>query len=570
MKRILACTITLFALLFITSCGGGTKKNKANNTAGKGGIKYGGVMRYNETEYFRSIFPLNITEVVGHRIVNNVYEGLVSLNQADLTVEPCIAKSWDVNENATVFTFHLRSGVYYHDDPCFANGKGREVKATDFVYCLDKLCSEKNANEGFWLFEGLVKGADDRHKGRADVVSGVQAIDDSTLQITLVKPFSAFLYRLAMPFCAVFPKEAFDKYGLEMREKCVGTGPFKVKLLQNNEAVILARNESYWGVDQYGNKLPYLDGIKVSFIKTEKVELLNFRKGELDLKYRLPLDAVKEVLDANGNLTADYKNFQLQKMPELAAQYYGFFLPNPIFSKKEIRQAFNYAIDRKKLVDYTLQGEGTAGVYGIVPVGLKGYDNTMVKGYTFDPDKAKALLASAGFKDGKGFPKITLQINSGGGRNEMVAESVQKMLMENLGIDVEIKQLVWAQHTENYEKGKAEFFRYAWVADYPDPENFLNLFYGRYVPAKVEDKAYLNSTRYKNPKFDALFEQALSTPDMAERYKLYQQCDQMITDDAPVVILYNSVNRRLLQPYVKNFPANGMEYRTFREVWFDN
>jgi oligopeptide transport system substrate-binding protein len=569
MKKILACTLTILALVVISSCGGGEKKSDKKANTAKGDVKYGDVMRYNETEYFRSLFPLNITEVVGHRIVNNVYEGLVMLNQADLTVEPCLATNWDVNEDATVFTFHLRPGVYFHDDECFANGKGREVKAEDFVYSMNLLCSEKTANEGFWLFQGLVKGADECHDGKTKTVEGIKALNDSTLELTLVKPFSAFLYRLAMPFCAVFPKEAFDKYGLEMREKCVGTGPFRVKKLLNNETVILARNENYWGVDQYGNKLPYLDGVKISFIKDEKIELLSLRKGELDYKYRLPLDAVKEVLDANGNLTADYKQFQLQKTPELSAQFYGFFLPNPIFANKDVRQAFNYAVDRKKLVDYTLQGEGTAGMYGVVPVGIKGYDNTMIKGYDFNPEKARELMAKAGYKDGKGFPKITLQINSGGGRNEKIAESVQKMLTETLGIEIEIKQLVWAQHTENYEKGKAEFFRYAWVADYPDPENFLNLFYGKHVPAKLEDKAYLNSVRYKNPKFDALFEKALSIPNEAERYKLYEQCDQMLADDAPVIILYNSVNRRLLQPYVRNYPANGMEYRAYREVWFD-
>jgi peptide/nickel transport system substrate-binding protein len=143
------------------------------------------------------------------------------------------------------------------------------------------------------------------------------------------------------------------------------------------------------------------------------------------------------------------------------------------------------------------------------------------------------------------------------------------MLIENLGIDVEITQVVWAQHTNNVETGKSNFWRYAWIADYPDPINFLNLFYGKNVPKTFEEASYTNPFRYINPKYDALYEKALSTVDAAERNKLYVQLDQMVVDDAPFLPIYYSVNRRLIQPYVRNLYANGMEYRDFKEVWLD-
>jgi ABC-type oligopeptide transport system, periplasmic component len=143
------------------------------------------------------------------------------------------------------------------------------------------------------------------------------------------------------------------------------------------------------------------------------------------------------------------------------------------------------------------------------------------------------------------------------------------MLSQNLNIEVAITQVVWAQHTNNVETGKCNFWRFGWVADYPDPINFLSLFYGKNVPATMEEAAYSNPTRYKNPAYDALLEKAMNTTSDAERNKLYVQLDQMIVDDAPVLLITHSMNRRLLQPYVKNFPNNGMEYRNFRDVWLD-
>ena len=222
-----------------------------------------------------------------------------------------------------------------------------------------------------------------------------------------------------------------------------------------------------------------------------------------------------------------------------------------------------------KIADYTAKGEGVPCLNGFVPMGMPGYDNAQVKGYTFDVKKAQEYLAKAGYPNGKGFPKVTLEINSGGGRNEKVAESIQKMLTENLHIDVEISQVVWAQHTNNVETGKTNFWRFAWIADYPDPGNFLNLFYGKNVPKSFEIASYMNPTRYVNPQYDELYEKALATTNLEQRNKLYQQLDQMLIDDAPFLPIYNSVNRRLIQPYVKNFYSNGMEYRSFREVWLN-
>ncbi|MCX6295136.1 MAG: ABC transporter substrate-binding protein [Bacteroidetes bacterium] len=443
---------------FFGSCGGGTTTTGESREA-KGGVFYGGVFKMNEVEDFRNLYPLNITEVTSHRIANQVYEGLVKLSQSDLTVQPCLAEKWDKNADASQWTFHLRKGVKFHDDPCFSDGKGREVTAKDFIFCFEKLCSSSPENQQFGnTFKDRVVGANEYFQSTLDKkpiaggVSGIKAIDDYTIQINLIHPFAGFLNILSTPGCWVYPHEALEKYAIDMRVKCVGTGPFQVKSIKEGEAVILERNPNYWNVDEFGNQLPYLDAVKYSFIKEKKSELLEFKRGNLDMIFRLPIEMIPDILGELGSAKEGNVPFEMQVVPAMSTFYYGFQHQSNVFDKKEVRLAFNYAIDREKIVNYTLQGEGVPGNFGIVPPCFKDYDNKALKGYTFDVDKAHKYMATAGYPDGKGFPKLTLQINSGGGdRNIQTAEVIQKMLKENLNIDIEINVMPFAEHLESVE-----------------------------------------------------------------------------------------------------------------------
>lgn len=573
MKKLVYLAVA--AVLFY-SCGGNENKNQTNNQVAKGNVNYGGVFKVNETEDFRSLYPLNITEVVSHRIANQVYEGLVKLDQEDLSVIPGLASKWEVNEDATKFTFTLRKGVMFHDDKAFEDGKGREVKAADFKYCLDKVCETDPSNQMFWLFKDKVVGANEYYESTVNKtpleggVSGIKVIDDYTIEISLNYSFAGFLNILSHISCSVYPKEAFEMYGIDMRTNCVGTGPFRVKKIKESETVILERNPNYWKVDEYGNQLPYLDGIKFSFIKEKKAELLEFKKGNLDMVFRLPLEMTKEVVgELEEAKKGGNKPFVMQVVPAMSVFYLGLQHKLPPFNSIDVRKAFNYAVDRESIVTYTLQGEGRPGLHGIVPP-FKGYDYENVKGYEYSPEKAKEHMAKAGFPNGKGFPEITLQINPGGGdRNVQVAEVVQKMLSENLGISVKIEQMQFAQHLENLETGKALFWRAGWIADYPDPENFLNLLYGDHVPGDINSKSYINSTRYQSEAFDSVFNAALREIDDKKRMELYRQADQIAIDDAATMPIFYDENTRLLQVYVKNFPANAMEYRDMTAVYFE-
>jgi peptide/nickel transport system substrate-binding protein len=286
--------------------------------------------------------------------------------------------------------------------------------------------------------------------------------------------------------------------------------------------------------------------------------------------FRLPIEMIPDILGELDHAKEGNQPFDMQVVNAMSIFYYGFQHQSNIFDKKEVRLAFNHAIDREKIVNYTLQGEGIAGNYGIVPPSFKPYDHKALKGYTFDVDKAKKYLKDAGYPDGKGFPKLTLQINSGGGdRNIQVAEVIQKMLKENLNIDVVPNVMPLAEHLEYVETGKAQFWRTGWIADYPDPEIFLTLLYSKHIPEKLSDKSYLNSVRYSSPRFDSLFTAALQEPDEAKRMDLYRQADQQQIDDGAIMPIFYEENYRLVQKNVRNFPANAMEYRDFSRVYIE-
>jgi oligopeptide transport system substrate-binding protein len=563
----------LSIIILLSACQ--NQKKEFVFTEAKGGRFYGGTFRYNEEEYLKSLYPLNVTEVTAHRIAEQIYEGLVKFDDSTLAVLPCLAKSWDISADGMKYTFHLRNNVFFHDDDCFENNIGRKVTAHDFKYCFDRLCYNNPAeNQGFWIFKDIVHGANEYYaktetnKNDFSGVSGIVAIDDTTLQIQLIQPYAVFLARLGLIFTKVYPKEAVEKYGSEMRLHCVGTGPFFIKKILDNQVVFLTKNKKYWAKDEYGNQLPFLENIKVTFIHEKKTELQEFVAGKSDLVYKFPLEMIDEIIDINTNLKPAYQKFQLQFLPSMSLQYYGFLHQGKIFHNKAVRQAFCYAVDRVKLCKYTLKNSGFPAIYGMVPPGTGTYDPTLVKGYTYQPEKARKLLAEAGYPNGKNFPKVTLQLNSGGSRNTQVAEAIKKMIEETLNIKIELLMIPWAQHTEAVEAAKADFFRLGWIADYPDAENFLNLFHSKHVPKDTTEKTYINSYRYKNSEYDAIFNNAITITNETERNLMYAKADQKAIDDAVVLPNYYDIDFRILQSNVRNCPQNAMEYRDFSEVYF--
>ncbi|MCS7005749.1 MAG: ABC transporter substrate-binding protein [Cytophagales bacterium] len=565
-------------LICILSCDS-SKESTSDNQGlieAKGGRYYGGVFRLNESEYIKNLFPLSIIDAYSYRVASQIYEGLFKFTQDSLKVVPALVESYTVDDaTRTVYTFKLKKGVYFHDDDCFPGGKGREMTANDVKYCFTLVCTQDRNNQSFNLFDGIVKGANEYFTASATnnplkEVEGIKVIDDYTIRITLVKPNSMFISNLARPGAFIFPKEAYEKYGADMRIKCVGTGPFMLSSVDEDISIILKKNPKYHGYDKFGNKLPFLDGIRITFMKDKKVELMEFRKGNLDMMYRLPTDHIIEILhETETSPSGGYLQYELQREPEMSTQLLTFNTTDPIFKDVNIRKAISYAIDKEKILDYVLNGEGYGtGKYGVTPPSFKNYDITNIRGYDFNLDSAKFYLKKAGYPNGQGLKRITLDLNAEGERYTNVAVELQKQLKDHLNIELDLNISPLSQIAEKSTSGNFSILRHAWIADYPHPENFLWAFYGKTVPTDPSQKSYPNLSRYKNDKFDKLYEAALNATSEEEALAKFMEAEKLLMLDAPVVVLWYDEGYRLLQSQVKNFPSNPMQYRDFSEVYF--
>jgi len=562
--------IYFIIVLTLVSCGN-SEKESALHPEAQGGRVYGGTLRVNETDGYTSLFPHLGTDAATHNILAQMYEGLVRVDAKNITrILPCIAESWEVDKAGVVYTFKLNKGIKFHDNPCFPDGKGREVVASDFKYSFELLCTPSENNNLFEpSFKGIVQGADacyNREKGKPANLEGVKVLDDYTLQIRLIAPTGSFLYILAGTSGFVMPHEAVEKYG---NKTTVGTGPFVLTSIIANEKLVLVRNPSYYRTDSIGNKLPFLDSINISFIADKKNELEVFKSGGLDLIFGLPAASISEMVEAQiADFNSKNPKYYLQRNSEYSTQCYRFNVTRKPFDNVKVRQAFSYAIDREKIIANILNTEAFGpGICGLTPPGISGYDITEIKGYNFNPEKAKKLLAEAGYPEGKNFPPVTAEINSGGGKYVDVVDEVKKQLKAVLNVDIDYVVVPFGRKLEDEKYGRAEMFRSGWIADYPSPENFLRTMYGALVPDSLSAPSYLNTTRYKNPVFDSLFEAAFAATKKEEAYANYMKAEQLMMLDAPVLILWYGENLKMSHSFVKNFYFNPMNYKDFSEVY---
>jgi peptide/nickel transport system substrate-binding protein len=570
---------SVFGVWCLTSCKDVGKPEGTFRPA-QGGRVYGGVFRVNETAEMRGLDPIGINDVTSAHIASNVYDNLMTFD-AQLNLVPELAKSFEVSPDGLTYTYHLITNAVFHDDPCFPNGVGRRMTARDVLYSFTRVCDARALTRAFDYFRGKVDGADEFYEATQRAMSGkpltirsvrgFSVVDDSTFRIRLTKPFGPFEFMVALNSMGIHPREAVEHYGNDFTQHPVGTGPFRFVRWEPDRELVLTRNEKYWMKDEFGNSMPYLDGVRFTFLKDDKLQLLEFTAGNLEESYRIANEFFGDIVDEQKKPKGKYARYQLLHIPAMATQFYGMLLTDPVFRNVHVRRAFNYAVDRERIIRYVLKGQAAAPAHhGIVPPSVTGYATDSIRGYRFDLARARAEMAKAGYPDGKGFPKITLQLNAGGGRNVQIAEAVQSMLQEHLGITIDFKQVEFAQHLEYIDHGRSPFFRLGWIADYPDPETFLNLFYGKLVPADPETASPTNMTRFRNARYDALFETALRETDRTKRFALYREAEQIAIDEAPMLWLHYDEDYRFVQPYVMGYQNNSMDRRVYRTVWFDH
>ncbi len=518
---------------------------------------------YNEPDGILSLDPAQASYRSALWTSSHLFNGLVELDSA-LRIAPCIARSWSVDKGGTTWTFHLRTDVQFHPDACFGSVRTRRVVARDVKYSLERILDARTKSTGLWAFRTTISGADEFHQatreGRSGSVEGITVVNDSVITIRLTKPFAPFLAVLTMPYGSIIPREAIEAYGADYGRHPVGTGPFMFGLWNQDRELTLSRNPHYFKVDSLGRRLPYLERIRITFVRDPKSEFLEFTKGAFDVISSVDESFSPSVFEPDGRLRRPYDRFRVLRTAANTIEYYGILLDttlpagrtSPLARSKALRQALNYAIDRHRIVTYLLGGRGIPAYHGVLPPTMPGY-NDSIQGYRYDPERARRLLAQAGYPNGKGLPKLLLQLGNSQ-RTASIAEAVQAQ-WKDVGIDVELRQVDFPQHLSMVRSGDLALWRTSWIGDYPDPENFMALFISSTIAPKGP-----NTTRIDRSDLDSLYDAALSPRlDDASRNALYSRMERIVVEEAPWVFLYYHVVLRVFQPHVKGLTLDGSD-----------
>ncbi|HEY3250889.1 MAG TPA: ABC transporter substrate-binding protein [Ignavibacteria bacterium] len=535
--------VNIFFAVFLCSC---TKEQTSEK-----------IFRYNETQGIESLDPVMCSNYAAGWPLQQMCQGLVEYTK-EMNLIGLIASSFKISEDGLIYTFIIHKRVYFHDNACFPDGKGREVTSSDFKYCFERLCDPRTKTRGSWVFRDRIKGAleylNSIKENKFDVkeITGIQCPDDTTLSITLTRPFAPFISILTMPYGFVYPKEAVEYYKDNFGYNPVGTGPFKFVKWDVDKVLILEKNQNYWVKNKAGYPDVHLDGIKVTFTKSSETAFLDFKEGKLDYYDPSP-EVLSQITDEKGNLKPEF-NFELVKQPWLNTVYLAMQLDksmpggvnNPLSDNKKLRQAINYAIDREKMIRYVLKFRGKPGENGPIPAGMPGYSKD-VTGYKYDKQKAAQLLNEAGYPNGKGLSlKLTV---SNDDTQKLIGETVQAQL-KDIGIDVQLDFMQASTLRSSQVGGELAFWRANWGADYFDPENFMALLY-----SKNKTPNGPNYTHYSNPQVDELYDDAMKETNFEKRRQMYNEAERLVLDDSPWIILYyNEIiylkNKRIADMYI--------------------
>lgn len=529
----------LFCLLFLISCRHPGEEQES-------------VFRYNEPTGIATLDPAFAKNQSIIWAVHQLYNTLVETD-SNLNIVPSLAQRWEVSADRLTYRFHLRTDVFFQDNESFRRGKGRKMNAHDVEFSLKRIIDPETASPGAWIFSN-----------RLDHTKGMAVIDDSTFELKLATPFHPILGLLSMQYCSILPHEVVEKFGKEFRNHPCGTGPFSLKFWDEAQAMVLARNPNYFEVDSKGSPLPYLQAVKISFFDNKATEFLMLQQGQLDFVNDIDASFKDEVLTKKGGLRKDWEGkILLSKHPYLNTEYLGILCDSSIeqvrlspLRLKKIRQAINCGFDRRKMMMYLRNSIGIPAESGFVPAGMPSFDSAFVRGYSYDPGRSRQLLTEAGFPDGSGLPQMKLlTVSIYADLGSFIAKE-----LEEVGIRLQVEVIQKSLLLEETAKSQALFFRGSWIADYPDAENYLSVFYSK-------NPAPPNYTRYRDSTYDLWYEKALMENNDSIRYTLYRKMDQRMIDNAPVVPLWYDEVIHLVSPRVHDFEANSLNLLELRRVY---
>ncbi|WP_047547716.1 ABC transporter substrate-binding protein [Psychroserpens sp. Hel_I_66] len=517
--------------LVLYSCGNETTTNKDHL-----------VFRYNEHKNIGSLDPAFAKDNADIWAINQLFNGLVQMDE-ELNVQPCIAKDWTISEDALTYSFTLRDDVEFHKHNLFGKDSTRHVTASDFEYSLNRLLDKKIASPGSWTL---------------NKVDSFKAINDTLFEIKLKQAFPAFLGLLTMKYCSVVPKEIVEHYKSDFRANPIGTGPFKFKRWEENLKLVFRRNNNYFETDNSGKQLPYLEAVAITFLPDKQSEFLQFAQGNIDFVSGLDASYKDEILTATGKLREFYAaDVNMIRGPYLNTEYLAFFMDSsiPEMQSQTLRQAINYGFDKQKMMTYLRNGIGIPAHGGFIPKGLPGYNANI--GFRFEPEKAKDLVQEFKTETGIQNPEITITTTS---NYLSFCEYIQREL-QKVGITVNVDVIPAATLKEAKANGKLDMFRASWVADYPDAENYLSLYYSKNFAANGP-----NYTHFKSNQFDDWYQEAFTITNPKKREALYTKMDSLVMSKTPIVTLFYDEVVRFTRKDVSGLGINPINLLDLKRV----
>ncbi|WP_027339340.1 ABC transporter substrate-binding protein [Halonatronum saccharophilum] len=537
-KGFLMSIALVLMLVILVGCGGQEEVKEESQIAED--QRYGGTYMGRLSSDPPTLDPAHATDTTSTKAIDNIFDGLVRYDE-DLNVVPAIAKDWDISDDSLTWTFYLRDNVYFHD--------GNHLTADDVVYSFSRILDPKTQSPRAWLFD-RVEGAEAFQNGEADAVSGLKALDDYTVEITLAEPFTPFLSVLTMEVASIVSPEAAKEYGDDFTRNPIGAGPFEFVSWRNDHQLELVKNENY-----YIDGLPYLDEVVFRIISESSPAFAEYEQGNI---YEM---ADGDIPDGQMQrvLTSDEFSEELINVPTLGTYYFGFNTEVEPFNDKKVRQAMNFAINRDIIADVLMNGTVTPA-RGILPPGMPGY-NDEIEGYNFDVDRAKELLAEAGYPDGlPGTYELAYNTDD---THQSIAEALQRNL-KSIGVDVELINMEWGTYIEKVDDGDTEMFRLGWIAAYADADYFLHPLFHSSNAGPGGNGAF-----YSNSEIDEMLDKARGMEPGEDRVELYQEAERIIVDDAPWIPVYHYARVGLVKPFVNNYFMGATGEFPLTEVWLD-
>jgi len=471
-------------------------------------------------------------EMTSHVFLMQLFSGLVRFDE-NMELAPDIAERWELTNGGRTYTFYLWPDVKFHD--------GKRLTAADFKYSWERACAPQTGSMTAATYLGDIVGVAEVLAGQTTEISGVKIIDDYTLEVTIDAPKSYFLAKLTYPTAFIVDRAEAEGGG-EWWRSPNGTGPFALQQWQQGDSLILKRNELYYG--------EVAKVSQVSFKLWGGVPMNMYETGEINVT-GVSINYIEKVTDETGPFYSD-----LRVVPELSFYYIAFNTAQPPFDDVNIRRAFSMAIDKDKLISLIFKGT-MEPADGILPPGMPGYNQALV-GLEYDVAGAKELIAGSSYGDVSQLPPITITTLGWGGGISRELEAVVYQWRENLGVEVTVRQLEPERFFYHLAEEKDEMFSTGWIADYPHPQDFLDILF--------HSGAENNYGEYSNPEVDALLEAAGVEPDSDSSLELYRQAEQMLVDDAACIPLSFGRNYFLVKPYVKGYELNPMGFAMLNEV----